>query len=83
MAEGVRKIYLCGPIMDADPKAYAAYYAVAQYDEPESLPLFQAEIARNIAVTVRRMGIPKSGDVGSVTIANGPRSITTGRSAWR
>ena len=33
-------------LMDADPKAYAAFFPVAKRQEATTLPLFQAEIAR-------------------------------------
>ena len=35
-------------LMDADPKAYAAYLPIAQYHEPLTAPLLQAEIARKL-----------------------------------
>ena len=34
--------------MDADPKAYAACFPIAQYHEPLTLPLLQAEIAKKL-----------------------------------
>ena len=34
--------------MDADPKAYAACFPIAQYHEPLTSPLLQAEIARKL-----------------------------------
>ena len=36
-------------LMDADPKAYAALFPIAQRQETKTLPLFQAEIARMLA----------------------------------
>ena len=33
-------------LMDAEPKAYAAFFPIAQRQEAKTLPLFQAEIAR-------------------------------------
>jgi serine/threonine protein kinase/formylglycine-generating enzyme required for sulfatase activity len=33
-------------LMDAEPKSYATYFAIAQYHESLTAPLFQAEIAR-------------------------------------
>ena len=33
-------------LMDADPKAYTAFFPIAQRQEAKTLPLFQAEIAR-------------------------------------
>ncbi len=36
-------------LMDADPKAYSACLAVAQYHEEVTVPHFQAEIARTLA----------------------------------
>ena len=38
-------------LMDADPKAYAAFFPIAQRQEAKALPLFQAEIARTLAPT--------------------------------
>ena len=38
-------------LMDADPKAYAAFLPIAQRQEQKTLPLFQAEIARTRAPT--------------------------------
>src|SRR5271157_279527 len=35
-------------LMDADPKAYAACFAIAQYHEPVTSPLLQTEIARKL-----------------------------------
>ena len=35
-------------LMDADPKAYAAFFPIAQRQEAKTLPLFQAEIARKL-----------------------------------
>jgi formylglycine-generating enzyme required for sulfatase activity len=37
-------------LMDADPKEYAACFAIAQYHEPVTSPLFQAEIAKRPAI---------------------------------
>ena len=34
--------------MDADPKAYAAFFPIAQGQAAKTLPLFQAEIARKL-----------------------------------
>ena len=39
-------------LMDADPKAYAACFAIAQYQEQETSPLFQEEIARKLDILV-------------------------------
>ena len=33
--------------MDADPKAYAAFFPIAQYHAALTSPLFQAEYRRN------------------------------------
>ena len=38
-------------LMDADPKTYAACFAIAQYHEPLTSPLFQAEIARKLTLS--------------------------------
>ena len=38
-------------LMDADPKAYAACFPIAQYHEPLTSPLFQAEIARKLMLS--------------------------------
>jgi serine/threonine protein kinase/formylglycine-generating enzyme required for sulfatase activity len=38
-------------LMDADPKTYAACFAIAQYHEPVTSPLFQAEIARKLVLS--------------------------------
>ena len=35
-------------LMDADPKAYAAFFPIAQGQAAKTLPLFQAEIARKL-----------------------------------
>jgi serine/threonine protein kinase/formylglycine-generating enzyme required for sulfatase activity len=37
-------------LMDADPKTYAASFAIAQYHESVTTPLFQAEIAKRPAI---------------------------------
>ena len=39
-------------LMDADPKAYADFFPIAQRQESKTLPLFQAEIARKLNVLV-------------------------------
>ena len=39
-------------LMDADPKAYAAFFPIAQRQEAKTLPLFQAEIAKKAHVLV-------------------------------
>jgi len=38
-------------LMDADPKAYGAFFPIAQRQEAKTLPLFQAQIARTLAPT--------------------------------
>ena len=38
-------------LMDSDPKAYAAFFPIAQQHEAETLPLFQAEIAKKARVS--------------------------------
>ena len=38
-------------LMDADPKAYAACFPIAQYHEPLTSPLLQAEIARKLVLS--------------------------------
>ena len=38
-------------LMDADPKAYAACFPIAQYHEPLTSPLLQAEIARKLTLS--------------------------------
>jgi serine/threonine protein kinase/formylglycine-generating enzyme required for sulfatase activity/tetratricopeptide (TPR) repeat protein len=38
-------------LLDADPKAYAACFAIAQYNEPVALPLFRAEIDRKLEIS--------------------------------
>ena len=38
-------------LMDADPKAYGAFFPVAQRQEAKTLPLLQAEIARKTTIT--------------------------------
>jgi serine/threonine protein kinase len=42
---------LADVLMDADPKAYAAFFPLAQRQEGKTLPLFQAEIARTLNPT--------------------------------
>ena len=37
-------------LMDADPKAYAAFFPIAQRQEAKTLPLFQAEIAKKATI---------------------------------
>jgi formylglycine-generating enzyme required for sulfatase activity len=37
-------------LMDADPKTYASCFPIAQYHEPSTVPLFQAEIAKRPAI---------------------------------
>ena len=39
-------------LMDADPKAYAAFFPIAQRQEHKTVPLFQAEIAKKAHVFV-------------------------------
>ncbi len=38
-------------LMDADPKTYAACFPIAQYHEPLTSPLLQAEIARKLTLS--------------------------------
>jgi len=38
-------------LMDADPKAYATCFSIAQYHEPLTSPLLQAEIARKLVLS--------------------------------
>ena len=45
---------LANLLMDADPKAYVAFFPIAQRQEAKTLPLFQAEIARKLAPLVER-----------------------------
>ena len=42
---------LADVLMDADPKAYASFFPIAQRQETKTLPLFQAEIARTLTPT--------------------------------
>ena len=37
-------------LMDADPKAYASFFPIAQRQETKTLPLFQAEIAKKATI---------------------------------
>ena len=37
-------------LMDSDPKAYAAFFPIVQQQEAETLPLFQAEIAKKVTI---------------------------------
>ena len=38
-------------LLDADPKTYAACFAIAQYHEPVTSPLFREEIARKLVLS--------------------------------
>ena len=44
-------------LMDADPKAYGAFFPIAQRQEAKTLPLLQAEIAKKTTIPDERQGL--------------------------
>src|SRR5262249_7084199 len=56
-------------LMDADPKEYAACFAVAQYHEPLTLPLLRAEIDKKLQLSWNDLPLDPSWTTPDSTLA--------------